>query len=54
VTKHILYPNPNKVHVVKDFLIPRSITNVWTFLGLIGYYKNFVRGYTKITMPLWT
>ncbi len=54
MTKHFLYPNPKKVNVVKDFLVPRFITDVWTFLGLIGYYRNFVCGYTKITMPFLT
>ncbi len=52
VTKQGSYPDPKKVQVVKDFPIPRSVTNVWAFLSLIGYYKNFVRGYAKIVVPL--
>ncbi len=46
------YLNLKKVQVVKDFPVPRSITNVWAFLGFMGYYKNSVRGYAKIVVPL--
>ncbi len=52
MTNHGSYLDPNKVQVVKDFPIPRSITNVHAFLGLTRYYKNFVRGYAKIVVPL--
>jgi len=45
------YHDPKKVHVVKDFPIPRTITNVRTFLGLTSYYRNFVSGYAKIVVP---
>ncbi len=52
MTKHGSYPDPKKVQVIKDFPIPRSITNVLAFLGLTRYYKNFVLGYAKIVVPL--
>jgi hypothetical protein len=52
VTRQGSYPNPKKVHVVKDFLVPKSMTNVRAFLGLTGYYRNFVHGYAKIALPL--
>jgi len=52
VTKQGSYPNPEKVYDVKDFPIPKTITNVQAFLGLTIYYKNFVRGYGKIVVPL--
>jgi hypothetical protein len=52
VTRHDSYFDPKKVQAVKDFPVPRFVTNVWAFLGLTGYYRNFVRGYAKIVVPL--
>ncbi len=52
VTRQGSYPNPKKVQAVKDFPVPRSMTNVRAFLGLTGYYRNFVRRYAKIVVPL--
>jgi hypothetical protein len=46
------YLDPKKVQVVKDFPIPKFVINVWAFLGLTGYYKNFVCVYAKIVVPL--
>jgi len=34
------------------FPIPIFVINVWAFLGLIGYYMNYVKGYLRITIPL--
>jgi hypothetical protein len=52
VTRHGSYLDPKKVRAVKDFPVPRSVTNVQAFLGLIGYFKKFVCGYAKIVVPL--
>jgi len=51
VTQQGSHHDPKKVHVVKDFPIPRTIINVQAFLGLTSYYRNFVRGYAKIVVP---
>lgn len=45
-------PNLNKVKVVVEFPVPRTITNIQAFLGLTRYYQNYVRGYVKLTTPL--
>jgi hypothetical protein len=45
-------PNPNKIKVVVEFPIPRIVTNVQTFIGLIGNCKNYIKGYTRIIIPL--
>jgi hypothetical protein len=46
------YLDLKKIHDVENFLIPRTITNVRAFLGLIGYYYKFILRYAKIAEPL--
>jgi hypothetical protein len=45
-------PDPGKVTVVAHFPIPRTVTNVRSFLGLTGYYRNYVWGYSRLAIPL--
>jgi len=37
-----------KIRALLKFHVPMSITNVCAFLGLIGYYQNYIKGYAKI------
>lgn len=45
-------PNPNKINVVLYFPKPKIVTNIRLFLGLTRYYRNYVRGYSRIIIPL--
>ena len=47
VTKGVK-PNPKKIHAVKDFKIPKTATHIKSFLGLVGYYRKFIRNFSKI------
>jgi len=52
VNKEATQLNQRKIKVVIKFLVLVSITNVHVFLGLIGYYINYVKGYSKIVVLL--
>ncbi len=41
-----------KVRVVLEFPIPKSITIIKVFLGLIDYYTNYVKEYVRMVVPL--
>ena len=37
---------------MSKFPIPSNIKRVPEFLGMAGYYRGFVKGFSKITKPL--
>jgi hypothetical protein len=38
-------PDPGKIEAILHFSQPKTVTNIRSFLGLTGYYRNYVRGY---------
>ena len=44
--------NPKKISAVKDAEPPTNVTQVRQFLGLAGYYRRYVQGFSEIAKPL--
>ena len=44
--------DPEKIREIKDWPRPRSATEVRSFLGLEGYYRKFVKGFTGLAQPM--
>ena len=47
-----LYPSEFKTKAVKNFPDPKTIKQVQSFLGLTGYFRKFIEGYSIIAKPL--
>ncbi|GJT74255.1 putative reverse transcriptase domain-containing protein [Tanacetum coccineum] len=47
-----LHVDPTKIEVVKNWTSPTTPTEVLQFLGLAGYYRRFIEGFSKIAKPL--
>jgi len=45
-------PDPSKINAVVHFPVLKTVTDVRSFLGLTGYYRNYVRGYSRLVVPL--
>ncbi|GJT93078.1 putative reverse transcriptase domain-containing protein [Tanacetum coccineum] len=41
----------NKIKVVKDWKVPKTLSEIRTFLGLEGYYRHFIVNFSKIAKP---
>ncbi|XP_060974274.1 uncharacterized protein LOC133039400 [Cannabis sativa] len=52
VGKDGIMVDPGKIEAVKNWPRPKTITEIRSFLGLAGYYRRFVEGFSKIAMPL--
>ena len=45
--------DPSKIQAVKEWPVPESVSQVKSFLGFVGYYRRFIKGFSKIARPLY-
>jgi hypothetical protein len=41
-----------KIKAIKSWLIPATLTQLRSFLGLAGFYRRFMRDFSTIATPL--
>ncbi|GJY69600.1 putative reverse transcriptase domain-containing protein [Tanacetum coccineum] len=44
--------DPTKIEVVKNWVSPTTPSEIRQFLGLAGYYRRFIEGFSKIAKPM--
>lgn len=42
----------SKVEAVRNWVIPKNASEIRSFLGLAGYYRKFIKGFSSILVPL--
>ncbi|GJX01535.1 putative reverse transcriptase domain-containing protein [Tanacetum coccineum] len=47
-----IHMDPAKIKSIKDWASPKSPTEICQFLGLAGYYRRFIEGFSKIAKPM--
>ena len=52
VSKEGIRVYPKKIEVVVEWMPPRNVTEVRSFLGLAGYYRRFIKGFSMTAAPM--
>ncbi|KAD7477647.1 hypothetical protein E3N88_00783 [Mikania micrantha] len=54
VNENGIQVDPSKIEAVKQWETPKTPTEIRQFLGLAGYYRRFIKNFSKIALPLTT
>ena len=52
VTSEGVKPNPDKIEIIKNWPLPKNEKELRGFLGVLGYYRKFIRDFARIAKPL--
>ena len=52
VSKEGISVDLEKVKAIMEWSVPRNLSNIRSFMGITGYYRNFIEGFSKISYPI--
>jgi hypothetical protein len=52
ISKGGISVDPSQVQDVLSWNAPTSVGDIWSFLGLAGYYRRFIKRFLKISKPM--
>ena len=44
--------DPQKIKAISKSPMPKDVADIWSFIGLTGYYWRFIQGFLKIAYPI--
>ncbi|XP_072084551.1 uncharacterized mitochondrial protein AtMg00860-like [Arachis hypogaea] len=52
ISKDGISVDPTKIDVISSFPYPSSVREIRSFLGHAGFYRQFIKDYSKVALPL--
>jgi len=52
ISRGMIVVDPSMVEEVMSWESPKSVFEIRSFLGLASYYRRFIKGFSKLALPL--
>ena len=52
VSKQGVQPGNTNIKAIAEYALPQTYTEIRAFLGLVGHYRWFIKGFAQIAQPL--
>lgn len=52
ISKEGISVYPNKIKAIVKWHIPKDVPDVRSFMGITGYYRKFIEGFSRIAYPI--
>ena len=50
-SRHV-QPSDTNMKAIAEYAPPKTYTEIRAFLGLVGHYRHFIKGFAQIAQPL--
>ena len=50
VTKEGIFVDPEKIKEIEEWLVPKDVTDIQSFMGITGYYRRFIKRFSRIVL----
>lgn len=47
-----IHANPKRIKPITEYPVPKSVKEVRRFLGMSGWYRRFIKGFSEISAPI--
>ena len=44
--------DPEKIKSIMEWIIPKDVADIRSFMGITNYYYRFIKGFSKIVYPI--
>eukprot|EP00253_Pinus_taeda_P033032 PITA_33032 len=52
ISKEGIVVDPEKIKTILDWPVPKDVADIRSFMGLAGYYRRFVEGFSRVAYPI--
>ena len=48
ISEQSIFLDPDKTEAIKNWPTPKNVTEVRSFMGLAGYYRIYIEGFSRV------
>jgi hypothetical protein len=52
ISKDGIVVDPEKIEAIREWPAPKNVIEFISFVGLLGYYRSFIVGFSRISHPI--